>query len=90
MTDQEDDDANRRCIRSACDTIERFVQLSRSHMGPGGRADIINLAIETIESIAHQARQFPWPDEQARALAAARRDKSLQKVLKKAHRKTPI
>lgn len=90
MADYADDEGNRQCIRSAYDMIENFVSLARSHMRPGGRADLVDLALETIGETAQRARKYSWPDLEARALAAARQDKSLQKLFKKASRKTPI
>jgi hypothetical protein len=90
MHDYADDEDNRRCIRSAYDMIQQFVDLASSHMGPGGRADLIDLALETIGETAQRAQRYSWPDLEARALADARQDKSLQKLLKRVSRKTPI
>ncbi|MCW5645131.1 MAG: hypothetical protein KIT63_23770 [Rhodoferax sp.] len=90
MTDREDDDENRQCVESAFDMIQLFIDVGRNHMQPGGRADVVNLALRSIEVTAQQAQGSPWPDPKARALAAAKQDKTLQKLVKKASRKALI
>lgn len=90
MNDHDDDEGRRECVRSAYKLIETLVGVARSHMQPGGRADIVNLSLKTIEQSAHRAQEFQWPDLEARELVAAKRDKSLQRLLKKVHRKAPI
>ncbi len=85
-----DDEGNRQCIRAAFKTMKSFIAVAHNHMLPGGRADLVNHALRTIESIANSAQQFTWPDLEARAAADARKDKALQKLLKQAARKTPI
>ena len=90
MADRSDDEDNRQSIRAAFDLIESFLALGRSHMRQGGRADIVDAAVKTIAFTARSVGQVAWPDMKARALAEAKNDKSLQRLLKKASRKAPI
>jgi hypothetical protein len=88
----EEDEANMIAIRGFYESIEKLLTVGRSHMvgGPGSRPDLINLVLELIGMEAHMAKKFQWPDLEARKLTHAKQDKSLQKLIKKASRKTLI
>lgn len=90
MHDREEDERTKEVIRLSYDTLEMFIKTIRHHMQPGGRPDIVNDMPELVEHQIQRIRSLTWPDPQARALEAARKDKALQRTLKKASRKTPI
>jgi len=85
-----DDEESRLTIKAYLDQIESFVQVARENMQPGGWAKFVNSSMRMIAFSASQAQEFQWPDLEARALTAAKQDRSLQKLFKKASRKTPI
>ncbi|MCB2006840.1 MAG: hypothetical protein KDH93_17620 [Rhodoferax sp.] len=91
MNTARDDEMNRKCIVITLDLIESLVHTARYNMQPDGQASMVDSALQTIAFSANEAvQQCRWPDMQARALEAARRDKALQRALKRAHRKTPL
>ena len=79
-------------ILGAYETIEKVIIAGRSHMhgGTGCRPNIVTAMLGVIAGIAGQAKDLQWPDPEAEKAASAKRDRTLQKVIKKCSRKTPI
>lgn len=79
-------------IRARYASIERLLNVGRSHMGGGigSNAGIITTILAIISEQAPLNEGLQWPDLEARRLSEAKQDKTLQKLIKKASRKTPI
>ena len=88
VTDQE----NQEVIASFFNTIETAIKTARCHMkgGASSRPEIVDLMFEFIKSQAERAQEFKWPDPAARLADAARQDSALQKLIKRASKRTPI
>jgi len=91
-TVNDDDETQKAVIEGTYKIIEMYLQTGRKHMAgtPGCRPDIVDFMLSSIASHAENAKGYSWPDPKARMLAAAKKDRTLQKTLTKASRKTLI
>lgn len=88
MTDEE----CRAIIGSFYTLIENALKTGRAHMD--GRAscrpELVDGMLGLIKSVAARGQEFKWPDPGARLAEAAGKDAALQKLIRRASKKTPI
>jgi hypothetical protein len=91
MADQTaiDEDA-RLYINTMLRAIESLIDTARSYMANDRKPEGVNNSLDLLCKCVMDLKQKEWPNPKLRLLEAARRDKGVQKLIKKASRKTPI
>jgi hypothetical protein len=84
-----DEDA-RLLIKTMLRAMETMIDVARSYMDNDRSPEGVNNCFPTLYGLASDLKQMEWPNPKRRQLEAAQRDKALQKLIKKASRKTPI
>jgi hypothetical protein len=84
------DEDTRLHIKTMLRAMEAVIDTARSYMANDRSPEGVNNSLNLLCQCALDLKETEWPNPKLRQLEAAQCDKALQKLIKKASRKTPI